>query len=77
MKVFLPVASCDSLIFKFVYCPLGGSEIWSEEARLFVYEMTVGRVLQAQIYDYAVETGIPLVYLYSTFDDQVCFLSLP
>nr|XP_018914274.1 PREDICTED: KH domain-containing protein akap-1 [Bemisia tabaci]XP_018914275.1 PREDICTED: KH domain-containing protein akap-1 [Bemisia tabaci]XP_018914276.1 PREDICTED: KH domain-containing protein akap-1 [Bemisia tabaci]XP_018914277.1 PREDICTED: KH domain-containing protein akap-1 [Bemisia tabaci] len=55
--------------------PAGGSEIWSEEARLFVYEMTVGRVLQAQIYDYAVETGIPLVYLYSTFDDQVILIN--
>lgn len=55
--------------------PSGGSEIWSEEARLFVYELTVGRVLQAQIYDYAVETGIPLVYLYSTFGDQVILIN--
>uniref|UniRef100_A0A224XLB2 Putative a-kinase anchor protein 1 mitochondrial-like isoform x1 n=1 Tax=Panstrongylus lignarius TaxID=156445 RepID=A0A224XLB2_9HEMI len=47
---------------------------WTEEARLFVHNLTVGQVLQAQIYDYA-EDGTPLVYLYASYGSQVVLIN--
>lgn len=46
--------------------PAGGEGAeWSEEAKQFVQCLTQQQLLQAQVYSYT-DTGIPLVYLYST-----------
>ncbi|XP_073983714.1 A-kinase anchor protein spoonbill [Rhodnius prolixus] len=47
---------------------------WTEEARLYVHNLTVGQILQAQIYDYA-EDGTPLVYLYASYGSQVVLIN--
>uniref|UniRef100_A0A0A9YJ96 A-kinase anchor protein 1, mitochondrial n=1 Tax=Lygus hesperus TaxID=30085 RepID=A0A0A9YJ96_LYGHE len=68
-----------TLPFQAVECYLANvapaeGKYWSEEARLFVQSLTHGQVLQAQIYEYA-EDGTPLVYLYSSFDNEVILIN--
>lgn len=48
----------------------GDGAEWSEEAKQFVQCLTQQQLLQAQVYSYT-DTGIPLVYLYSTQCTQV------
>ncbi|KAK9504050.1 hypothetical protein O3M35_010487 [Rhynocoris fuscipes] len=68
-----------ALPFQAVECYLANvapaeEEGWSEEARIFVHNATVGQILQAQIYDYA-EDGTPLVYLYASYGSQVILIN--
>ncbi|XP_014252448.1 KH domain-containing protein akap-1 [Cimex lectularius] len=49
-------------------------EGWSEEAKLFVQSLTLGQILQAQIYDYA-EDCTPLVYLYTSNGQEVVLVN--
>ncbi|KAF6204352.1 hypothetical protein GE061_002693 [Apolygus lucorum] len=68
-----------TLPFQAVECYLANvapaeGKYWSEEARLFVQSLTHGQILQAQIYEYA-EDGTPLVYLYSSFDNEVILIN--
>lgn len=68
-----------TLPFQAVECYLANvapavGEFWTDEARLFVQSLTQGQVLQAQIYDYA-EDGTPLVYLYTSFDNEVILIN--
>ncbi|CAH1397924.1 unnamed protein product [Nezara viridula] len=67
-----------ALPFQAVECYLANvapaGEEWSNEARLFVHGLTCGQILHAQVYDYA-EDGAPLVYLYSSFGNQVVLIN--
>ncbi|KAL1452006.1 hypothetical protein WDU94_006325 [Cyamophila willieti] len=48
---------------------------WSEEARRLVHGLTSGHILQAQVYDYDANTGVPLVYLYTLRDSEVVLVN--
>lgn len=67
-----------ALPFQAVECYLANvapaGEEWTEEARLFVHSLTCGQILHAQVYDYALD-GSPLVYLYSSFGNQVVLIN--
>uniref|UniRef100_A0A1B6DQ92 Tudor domain-containing protein n=1 Tax=Clastoptera arizonana TaxID=38151 RepID=A0A1B6DQ92_9HEMI len=66
--LLLPFQAIECLLANVV--PIGGEGAeWSEEARQVVHYLTQQQVLQAQVYDYT-DTGIPLVYLYSTQTTQ-------
>lgn len=54
--------------------PKAEEEGWSEDAKLFVHSLTHGRILQAQIYEYA-EDSTPLVYLYTTNGSEVVLVN--
>lgn len=67
-----------ALPFQAVECYLANvapaGESWTDEAKLFVHGLTCGQILHAQVYDYA-EDGAPLVYLYSSFGNQVVLIN--
>uniref|UniRef100_A0A8D8UUK9 KH domain-containing protein akap-1 n=1 Tax=Cacopsylla melanoneura TaxID=428564 RepID=A0A8D8UUK9_9HEMI len=48
---------------------------WSEEARGLVHGLTSGHILQAQVYDYDQNTGVPMVYLYTLRDSEVVLVN--
>lgn len=53
-----------------IFLPFADEAGWSEEARLFVHNITFGRILQAQVVSYT-ETGMPLVNLFTSINSQV------
>jgi len=62
--MMLPFQAVECLLANIV--PAGGTEEWSEEAKEFVQMMTTSQTLQAQLYEYHPDSGLPLIYLYCT-----------
>lgn len=62
--LMLPFQAIECYLANVVPAGGDGTE-WSEEAKQFVQCLTQQQLLQAQVYSYT-DTGIPLVYLYST-----------
>ncbi|XP_075220753.1 A-kinase anchor protein spoonbill [Lycorma delicatula] len=69
----LPFQAVECLLANVV--PAGGEDKeWTEEARLFVQNLTCGQILQAHISEYT-EQGMPLVFLYAMHCGQVVIVN--